>query len=345
MQYCPLSFCLDSYSNCKIDCVYCFLRRLNKIWDKELRPMDLENFERTLTNGLRNSNPKSPIAQALKQKKTIKFGNKSEPFQPAESVFRVSKQALEILAEMEWSVVIETKCSELMMEYLGILKRNKNLFVLINISPGFMSDWEVFEGRLTTSPEKRIQHLSLLIKEGINVGVTGEPFIPGYHTVKQFERTLRIIKSNGVKSYNIYNLHLNEFVIKRFWEKGLDFEKIWIYNSDLYWKPLLREMIEIAKKYDMILGCPDFINSGSYMESSNTCCGINVNNPCSFNLITWKKWIKEGLNHISDKHKINNLKENILKSTWDGVGNFELGKRLMFENNKDLFSINDIKWD
>jgi hypothetical protein len=35
-------------------------------------------------------------------------------------------------------------------------------------------------------------------------------------------------------------------------------------------------------------------------------------------------------------------KEKILEVTWDGVGNFEEGKAVMFEKSKDKFTMDDI---
>lgn len=65
--YCPLSFSLDTYGNCEIDCYHCYHRRLNYIWGTELKPMDLEIFEKKITNGLKNKNPRSSLAWALKR--------------------------------------------------------------------------------------------------------------------------------------------------------------------------------------------------------------------------------------------------------------------------------------
>jgi hypothetical protein len=119
--------------------------------------------------------------------------------------------------------------------------------------------------------------------------VNGEPFIPGYHTVDQFEDTLKLLKAYGIKSYNTYNLHLNDFVAKNLHQIGIYIEKIWYHNRDEEWRPILRQLIDLAQRYDIILGCPDFVNSGSYTEQSNTCCGVTVPIPCTFNLMTWKK--------------------------------------------------------
>lgn len=334
MLYCPLSLCLDSYSNCAIDCVYCFCRRLNEVWDKELRPMDIEVFDRTLHNGLKNKDPKSSLSWAIKNRKTIKFGNKSEPFQKVEEKYEVTFQALQILKKHKWPVVIETKETGRLLNYLDLIQEMKDhIWVLGNVSPGYIQDWKIFEKEIPPSPNQRLLDLCKLRQNGINVGVTGEPFIPGLHTEKDFEFVVRRIKKYGLKSYNIYNLHFNSFVAKRLHSVGIDIEKIWEYNNDSNWKPILNKLIDICKKYDIILGCPDFVNSGwKNVQETNTCCGVGVPTPCTFNAITWKREIQI----------CNREKEQILKDTWDGVGDFEKGKEVMMGTSKELYNITDI---
>jgi DNA repair photolyase len=332
---CPLAFSLDSYSNCEPDCINCHFRRLNKIWDMSLRPLDFENFERTLKNGVTNKNPRSPLAWALAQKKTIRFGNKADPFQElAEHKYRVSKRVLEVLRDYRWPVVIETKFTHVLMEYeatLAIMKPHLHIFPII--SPGFEQDWEIFERQKTTPPEARLTQLEKWKDAGFRVGVNGEPFIPGYHTVEQFEETLKLLKSHKIPSYNTYNLHLNEFVAKRLADLGLDIRKIWNANKDDQWRPVLQQLIELARKYDIVLGSPDFINSGAYFDKNNTCCGLEVDNPCTFNTHTWKRLLISG----EDPNAI-------LDKTWDGVGEFELGRKVMFGPSDKFYTIRDIDW-
>lgn len=332
--YCPLSFSIDSYWNCEIDCAHCYLRRLNAVWGQDLRPLDVSNFERTLRNGLNNKNPKTPMAWALRQKKTFRFGNKTDPFQPAEAVHRVSQAVLEILHEFDWSVVLQTKNTGFLREYEELLlSMGDNVILMPIISAGGEKDWEVFERRRTTPITERLECLRYFLGLGISVGVNGEPFIPGFHTVEDFQDTLRLVKSYGVRSYNTYNFHFTPFVAKRIFDlPGVDIERIWRMNQDVEWKKILPKLIDIAKAEDMVLGCPDFVNSGSYRERSNTCCGINVPNPCTFNAITWKRRILSGED-----------REFVFRDSWDGVGDFDLGEKVFRGNTNEFYTLVDAK--
>jgi DNA repair photolyase len=199
------------------------------------------------------------------------------------------------------------------------------------MSPGLEKDWETFENKLTTNPIDRVKHSVILQKLGINVGFNGEPFIPGYHTIKDFEDTLKLLKSNKIQSYNTYNFHFNAFVAKRLHSIGIDIEKIWFYNRDIEWKKILPKLLELSKKYDIVLGNPDFVNTGKdWIEQANTCCGVNVPNPCTFNSHYFKKYKQQGL---SDK--------DIFHKTYDGTGDAKAGVDIITGNCKNMFNLKD----
>ena len=189
----------------------------------------------------------------------------------------------------------------------------------------------MLERKRTTPIEERFQHLKILKKQGIKVAVNGEPFIPGFHTIQEFENILKRLKSNGIKTYNTYNLHLNDFVAKRFHSIGLDIEKIWILNQDKNWKPILRQLCDIAKKYNIILGCPDFVNVRSdWPNKTNTCCGINVDKPTTYNAHTWRNMVLA-----------NQSVDEIVEKTWDGIGNYEEGIKVLTGKAENMYTFVD----
>lgn len=332
--YCPLPLSLDSYGNCMTDCWHCYFRNLNNIWNKNLKPVDLNLLDKRLLNGPKNKNPQTPLAYLLQQKKTIRFGNKADPFQEIEREYKVSKKVINLLTKHKWTFVIQTRFTHIMMEIERNLIRaheKKLITIMPVISPGLTKDWEILERKRTTPPKDRIKHLQYLIRKGIPGGINGEPFIPGFHTVKDFEDTLKIIISHGIRSYNTYNFHFNAFVAKRLHAIGIDIEKIWFYNQDKEWKKILSKLLELAKKYNVILGCPDFVNTGKdWKEQANTCCGINVPNPATFNTHNFKKLAQEG----------KSLKS-ILSKTWDGSGNLKQGIAIIKGTDKNFYTLKD----
>ena len=338
--YCPLPLSIEPYWWCEIDCFHCYFRGLNHIWGKDLRPLSPEALEKKLIQGMKNENPKSPMAWALKQKKTIRLGNKTDPFQYIEKKLLVSTNSIHVMRKLRWEFVIQTRLLGVMEEIAekAIEKAHKLELVTIMpiISPGMEKDWETFERKRTTSIPERIRIIQKYIKKGIPLGVQGEPFIPGFHTLQDFEDTIKRLKSIGVNRYNTYNFHFTPFVAKRIAPlPGVDIERIWEKNQDGPWKKILSRLLQIAEKYNMILGCPDFVNSGKEnIQTSNTCCGIDVKNPCTFNTHHFKQALQLGKNP-----------KEIEKECWDGVGDFEQGLNVLYGRDSKMYTLKEAGWD
>lgn len=330
--YCPLPLSLDSFWNCLTNCHHCYLRHLNHVWGKDLRPLDVEKFRKDLKNGLANKNPKSVLAHCLSRKKTIRWGNKSDPFQKAELEHKIAPQVFRTLIRMDWSFVIQTMHTDVMMNYEDyIYQADKLITVMPVISPGGEKDREILERNRTNPVLERLGHLKSLIRKGINCGVNGEPFIPGYHTVKDFDDMMKLLKDHDIKSYNTYNLHLNPHVAKNLHSIGLDIEKIWRMNKDENWKPILQQLLDCATKHNIRLGCPDFVNTGcNWKEQANTCCGVNVPNPTTYNSHYFKQKLQNG-----------EFPENILNDTYDGSADKDMGEQVMKGTTKKFYTMKD----
>lgn len=332
--YCPLAFSLDSYWNCLTDCLHCYLRRLNQTWGQDLRPLDVEKFKKDLHNGIRNNNPQTPLAHCLSRKKTLRWGNKSDPFQLAERKHQIAKHVFPTLIQHKWTFVIQTMHTDVMMEYTdSILEANRDNLVTVMpiVSPGLDKDWEAFERKRTNPPRQRLHHLRQLMRRNVPCGVNGEPFIPGFHSPEDFEDTLKLLKSYGINRYNTYNFHLNAFVLKRLFHAGFDVEKIWFMNQDDQWKPILQQLLDLSKRYGIILGCPDFVNTGpDWVEKAGTCCGIDVPNPTTFNTHYWKRMAQEG-----------KLPEEILNTTWDGSGEWKQAEAIVRGEKSEFYTLAD----
>lgn len=334
--YCPLPLSIEPYWWCAPNCPACYFRGLNHVWGKEYRPIDLEALEKKLKNGLLNKAPKSILAHCLAGKKTIRLGNKVDPFQPIEKKMRRSTGAVEILDRMNWTYVVQTRFPTRAWEMASdilLSSSSKGLVTMLPVlSPGMELDWEVLEGKATEPIEGRLGTIGAILKAGVPLGVNGEPFVPGFHTVEMFEEAIKRLKAVGVKRYNTYNFHFTPHVAKRLAVlPEIDIEKIWLYNQDEYWKPILGQLLDIAKKHDMILGCPDFVNSGpGYRETANTCCGIDVPSPCTYNTHYFKSLAQDGKSALE-----------IVEETFDGSGNYEEGLAIIKGQSSDMYTLAD----
>ena len=333
--YCPLAFGLDTYWNCPYDCTYCFCRSLNHTWGQEQRVFSPDALRAKLEAGSSNKNPRTPLAAAMRNRNTIRFGNKTDPFPPEEQQHRATEGALRVLSELKWSLKLETKTvTYLQPEYLKWLEPERCV-VTASVSCGLDRDYRAFEPTALPSPEERLRALKTLADQGFQVGVVSEPFMNGWHTVEDWQRLLEACGDYGVRRVNTYHMHLNAFVAKRLNEvPGFDLEAVWRGNEDDQWKPVLGQIIEVSERAGVILGCPDFVNSGRYSEASNTCCGVDVPKPTTFNFIHWKR---RGL-------AAGRLTKIDVETTWDGVGDLEQGRQLFDGLSSEFYGWKDLGW-
>jgi hypothetical protein len=139
------------------------------------------------------------------------------------------------------------------------------------------------------------------------------------------------LREHGVKSYNIYPIHFNDFVAKRLCEVGVDIEKVYWGIKDENWRYEQRELCRIAEQEGIRLGCPDFVNTGpTWRERANTCCGINVPNPSRFTTHKWKRLLQKGWNP-----------KRVLQKTWEGIGDYELAKKIVNGQPCDNYTMKD----
>lgn len=331
--FCPLALQLSTYWNCENACHHCYLRRLNRTWGADLRPLDIAVLEKQLAAAA-NSSGGSPLHTAIQKHKAIYVGAKSDPYQNAEREYHVTRRALQLLLHYRFPVVIATQFTANLMDDMDWMSRDRYrelITILPIVSPGMEKDWDLLEKRGTTPPADRLRHAKQFLEAGFNVGVNGEPFIPGFHTVEDFRRTVAAVRAAGIPSYNTYNLHFNDLVAKNLNSIGLDIAAIWEGNQDEPWRETLGQLIEVSRQEGIRLGMPDWVNSGDFAETANTCCGVNVSNPCTFNYPTWKRLKAQGLSDAD-----------VLAQSWDGVGNLEYGAQLLKGEVDGMYSLNDI---
>ena len=328
---CPLPLALESYWNCEANCHHCPGRKLNDIWGKEQRITNPARVKKKLVNALNNKKPHSSLAVALSKKKTLWLGRKTDPYQTIETEKHITRAIISILNELDWSHVVCSRYTDNMLADEKLFMQ-KQTTLLIEITPGGEKDWELFERKRTTPVEDRLLAVSRWIKLGIPVGVRGEPFIPGYHTFKQFRTMLRRLKKYKIKSYNTYNMHINSHNIKRLHKIGLDIEKIWSYNQDNRWSSIQKKLCIIADDENMVLGCPDFVNvPAGWKSTTNTCCGVDVPNPFRFNTHHWKRLLQKGY-----------TRKKILKKTYEGISkDEELANKIIYGNECDYYTMKD----
>jgi DNA repair photolyase len=162
--------------------------------------------------------PQARIARLWKGE-TVVIGTATDPYQPAERTFRITRSVLEVLAgEKGMSVVIITK-SALVSRDIDLLTAIANRSRLTIHLSLITLDRELarrIEPRAPT-PEARLRALERLSAAGIDVGINVMPVLPGItDKPAMLDAVVRRVKEAGASHVNACALRLRSTARRRY---------------------------------------------------------------------------------------------------------------------------------
>ncbi|MHA6205687.1 PA0069 family radical SAM protein [Dyella soli] len=167
---------LNPYRGCEHGCIYCFARpshsylNLSPGLDFETRLRAKSNLAEVLRHEL--SQPGYTVSP-------INIGSNTDPYQPIERRWRLTRAALELLAECHHPCTIVTKNAmvERDLDILVPMAREKLVQVFVSVSTLDNHLAAKLEPR-ASAPHRRIKALRTLAEAGVPVGVLVAPIIP-----------------------------------------------------------------------------------------------------------------------------------------------------------------------
>jgi DNA repair photolyase len=100
-----------------------------------------------------------------------------DPYQPLEAKYKLTRQCLEILAQNNWPVVVQTR-SPLVLQDIDILKEGRDFEVGLSVTTADDSIRKLFEPDAPAIKD-RVRALDELHKAGIRTYVMIAPILPG----------------------------------------------------------------------------------------------------------------------------------------------------------------------
>jgi DNA repair photolyase len=171
----PFAWTINPYRGCEFGCKYCYARYTHEFMGLE----DGELFERRIY-------AKQYAAQILRgelrrhREGSIAIGTSTDPYQPAERRFEVTRSILEVFArEQGRSVSITTK-SDLVardIDLLDTIRRRNVLHVNMTVTTTDAELARKLEPR-APRPGLRLEAVRQLAARGISVGVFAMPIMP-----------------------------------------------------------------------------------------------------------------------------------------------------------------------
>ncbi|MES2404474.1 MAG: PA0069 family radical SAM protein [Pseudomonadota bacterium] len=167
---------LNPYRGCEHGCIYCFARPSHSYLN--LSPgLDFETRLRAKTN----------LAEVLRAElskpgyvpKPINIGSNTDPYQPVEKQWRLTRAALEVLAECRHPCTIVTKSAlvERDLDILAPMARENRVQVFVSVNSLDNRLASKLEPR-ASAPHRRLQAVQALAQAGVPVGVLVAPIIP-----------------------------------------------------------------------------------------------------------------------------------------------------------------------
>jgi len=192
----PFTQSINPYQGCEHGCIYCYARPSHAYLD--LSPgLDFETklFAKPNAAALL----RTELAHPGYRCEPIALGTNTDPYQPIEREWKVTRQVIEVLAECEHPLTITTK-GVLILRDLDLLApmAAKNLArVYVSIA---MLDRELARklDPRAPSPQRRLEMIKALSDAGVPVGVSVAPVIPQL-TDKDLEAILEAAAEHGAR--------------------------------------------------------------------------------------------------------------------------------------------------
>lgn len=173
----PFRWSLNPYRGCSHACIYCYARGTHEYLGFD----DPADFDRQI---LIKENAVEALRRQLSnprwRRDHIAIGSATDPYQPAEGRFRLTRALLEVMVEFGNPVSITTK-SPLVVRDLDLLRRlAAGPGCTVHISVTTLDDeiWRVIEPG-TPHPRRRLDALRQLREAGVEAGVLMAPVLPG----------------------------------------------------------------------------------------------------------------------------------------------------------------------
>jgi DNA repair photolyase len=163
------TYALNAYTGCEHACSYCYARFMKK-YTKHEEPWG--QFIDVKTNAAELLKKEA----LKKQKGKVWISGTCDPYQPLEKEYKITRACLQILAEKDWPVIIQTR-SPLVLRDLDLFQQFTNIEIGLSIPTGNDRVREIFEPSAPTI-EERINALNELHAAGLRTYAMIAPLLP-----------------------------------------------------------------------------------------------------------------------------------------------------------------------
>jgi DNA repair photolyase len=174
----PFAWTINPYRGCEFGCKYCYARYTHEFMEM----WDGKDFERKIYAKVGSPELlRAELRQAKDKGLPIALGTATDPYQPAEKQFEITKRMLEVFLELEGLEFSITTKSVLILRDLELLRRvsDRHRFsVHMTVTTTDERLARLLEPK-APPPARRLEAVKQLSEAGVLVGVNAMPILPG----------------------------------------------------------------------------------------------------------------------------------------------------------------------
>lgn len=163
-------YVINPYTGCQHNCSYCYARFMKRFTGHQEPWGQFVDVKVNAPDLLRKQ-------IAKKTPETVWISGVCDPYQPSEAKYQLTRQCLEILAQNDWPVAVQTR-SPLVLRDIDILRTGKDFEVGLSITTADDHIRKLFEPNVP-SIGARINALDELHQAGIRTYAMIAPILPG----------------------------------------------------------------------------------------------------------------------------------------------------------------------
>jgi DNA repair photolyase len=174
----PFAWTINPYRGCEFGCKYCYARYTHEFMEM----WDGKDFERKIYAKVEAPELlRAELRQAKDKGLPIALGTATDPYQPAEKQFEITRRMLEVFVEFEGLEFSITTKSVLILRDLELLRRvsaRHRFSVHMTVTTTDERLARLLEPK-APPPARRLEAVKQLSDAEINVGVNAMPILPG----------------------------------------------------------------------------------------------------------------------------------------------------------------------
>jgi len=200
---------LNPYTGCEHRCAFCYVRAYELRAD---RPSD-DRYGRTIRVKLNVAAVlRGELSRKSWRKEAVVIGAATDPYQPAEGRFRLTRQCLEVLRDFSNPMGMITRGPMIVrdLDILTELARRATVHITFSIPTVDDDVWRRTEPG-TAHPKQRLRAIEKLVAAGVDVGVGMAPILPGLSDrPDRLEAVVKAARAAGATGLWSNMLHLRD---------------------------------------------------------------------------------------------------------------------------------------